>query len=132
MVLEYCLLPVIQRMEEVYGEAVFVQDGARAHTAHSIKDWLRNHNIVVEDWPPYSPDLNPIEQVWKRLKELLQKYHPYIANMAGGADAVRAKLVEVLPEMWNLIPQELLRKLVESMPRRIKAVIAAKGWYTKY
>ena len=46
--------------------------------------------------------------------------------MADGSDAVRAKLVEVLPEMWDFIPQELLRKLVESMPRRVKAVIAAK------
>ena len=58
-------------MEEVYGEAIFVKDNVRAHIAHSVKDWLRDHNIIVEDWPPYSPDLNPIEQVWKRLKELL-------------------------------------------------------------
>lgn len=132
LVLEYCLLPVMQRMQEVYEEVVFVQDNARPHTAQSVIKWLEDHNINVEDWPPYSPDLNPIEQVWKRLKELLQKHHPYIVNMPGGPDAIRAKLIEVLPEMWDLVPQELLRKLVESMPRRVKAVIAAKGWYTKY
>jgi transposase len=48
---------------------IFMQDGASIHTACLIKDWLKEQSIEVLDWPPYSPDLNPIEHAWKRLKE---------------------------------------------------------------
>jgi transposase len=40
---------------------VFMQDNAPIHTAHIIKDWLEEMAIEVLEWPPYSPDLNPIE-----------------------------------------------------------------------
>ena len=76
--------------------------------------------------------LNPIEQVWKRLKEHLPRKHPGLAMMSGGSDKVKAKLVEILPENWESVESSFLQKLVESMPRRVEAVIAAEGWYTKY
>ena len=104
MLLEYCLVPVMQRMEEQYDGAIFVHDHARPHVARSVKRWLFEHDIDVEDWPAFPPDLNPIKQVWKRLKELLQKHHPYIAEMKGGPDAVRAKLVEVLRTASDVEP----------------------------
>ena len=132
MLLDYCLLPVIHRMKEQGIEPIFMHDNARPHIAKSVKKWLAEYKIEVEDWPPLSADLNPIEHVWKRLKELLQKHHPYIVDMPGGPEAVRAKLIEILPQMWDLVETDFLEKLVESMPRRVKAVITAKGWYTRY
>ncbi len=39
---------------------IFQQDLAPAHTAKSTKSWLNDHGVVVLDWPPNSPDLNPI------------------------------------------------------------------------
>jgi transposase len=39
----------------------FMQDNAPIHSAQKVQDWLRNHEIPVMTWPPYSPDLNPIE-----------------------------------------------------------------------
>jgi transposase len=38
-----------------------MQDNASIHTAHKVKDWFEENGIQTTDWPPYSPDLNPIE-----------------------------------------------------------------------
>jgi hypothetical protein len=39
---------------------IFMQDDASIHTARLIKNWLEEQGVEVLDWPPYSPDLNPI------------------------------------------------------------------------
>lgn len=46
------------------------------------------------EWPPFSPDLNPIDYVWKRLKKIHSQQHPYIKDLP----VVKASLAEVLPE----------------------------------
>lgn len=86
----------------------------------------------MDDHPPYSPDLNPIEHVWVHLKRQLHRKYPDIATTPGGPDRVRSKLIEVLPEVWDSLPESLIQKLWQSMPDRVAAVIAAKGWYTRY
>lgn len=53
-------------------EAIFMQDGARAHTANATLEGLAEMGIRIEyHWPPESPDLNPIEIVWAMLKNHL-------------------------------------------------------------
>ena len=47
----------------------FMQDNAPIHTAKKVSKWFEDHGIPVLDWAPYSPDLNPIEHVWARIKE---------------------------------------------------------------
>jgi len=51
-------------------EGMLQQDGARAHTAKAWLDANIKHYIPPEDWPPNSPDLSPIENVWSRAVEL--------------------------------------------------------------
>lgn len=43
---------------------IFMQDNAPVHTARLVRDALEQIDINVIDWPPYSPDLNPIENLW--------------------------------------------------------------------
>lgn len=94
--------------------------------------WFEENNIKVEVHPPYSPDLNPIENVWVELKKRLQTQYPQIKNTLGGPDKVTERLAEVLPLVWDTIPEEFFEKLWRSMPDRVAAVIEARGWYTKY
>jgi transposase len=42
-------------------ELIFMQDNASIHTAHKVKDWFEENGIQTTNWPPYSPDLNPIK-----------------------------------------------------------------------
>ena len=44
-------------------DLVFIQDNASIHTAQKVRDWFREQCVRTTDWPPYSPDLNPIENV---------------------------------------------------------------------
>lgn len=43
---------------------IFMQDNAPVHTAHIIRNLLRELGLEIMEWPPYSPDLNPIENIW--------------------------------------------------------------------
>jgi len=50
---------------------IYMQDNASIHTARVVRQWLEDHTIPTLEWPPYSPDLNPIEHAWPLLKKLI-------------------------------------------------------------
>jgi hypothetical protein len=84
------------------------------------------------EWPPNSPDMNPIEHMWLRLKNSLYRKYPDTKFVPGGPETVRKVLEERLTDIWADIEAEAFESLVESMPRRVADLLAAKGWYTGY
>ena len=81
-----------------------MQDNAPIHTAKIVREWFEENGIDVLDWPPYSPDLNPIEHLWFRLKKLVYQVNPDIEKVGGSADTVREALYEALERAWTMIP----------------------------
>lgn len=117
---------------EIYEPGMtLMQDNAPIHKSKRVTRWLKRNGYRTLKWPPYSPDLNPIEHLWHVLKERVCKRHPELTTM-GKSDEDLDVLIETCQEEWGLIRKKLLRKLVKSMPRRMAAVIRAKGWQTKY
>ncbi len=120
-ILEHFMLP---SADKLYGDAnfIFQQDLAPAHTAKCTKSWFNDHGVTVLDWPANSPDLNPIENLWGIVKRKMRDTRP------NNADYLKA----TVKETWASIPPQQCHKLITSMPRRIEAVIKAKGAPTKY
>lgn len=123
-VLETRLMPQMNEWFPGDEKPIFMHDGAPCHKAKSISAYLKAKNIDVLDWPGNSPDMNPIENVWELLKREIAK--KCITNKVG--------LIETLIKEWNHNPhlQDTIQACIDSMPRRIEAVIAAKGELTKY
>ncbi len=57
-------------LSQVSGKVILIQDGARYHTSRSTRDFLELHKkrLIVYQLPSYSPDYNPIEYLWKKVK----------------------------------------------------------------
>ena len=108
-----------------------MQDNARIHTSSDVKTWLETHGVAVLEWPPYSPDLNPIEHVWAIMKRWINEHYPDLCIM-GKTEAAYQELRRVIKEAWWAIPQEDIDNLVKSMDDRVEAVRFAKGWHSRY
>ena len=85
---------------------------------------MEKEKIQVLDWPAQSPDLNPIEHLWHYLKSKVREYD----EPSRGEE----KYWRRIEKQWNKVPKEKCQRLIASMPRRIAAMIKAKGEYTKY
>lgn len=118
--LEQHLLPFMN----VQTEYVFQDDNAPAHTARAVKQWKDDNLTETLPWPAQSPDLNPIENLWDELDRRVRAHKPKPKNTR--------ELFIVLREKWETIEISKINNLIESMPRRVTAVIKNQGNPTRY
>lgn len=101
---------------------IFQQDNAPCHTAKVGKAFMDSKRMQVLDWPPNSPDLNPIENLWAHLK----------FKVAQRAPTTKEELKRVLVEEWESISQEAIDKFIGNMSDRIYACMFARGGHTNF
>ncbi|UYV83858.1 hypothetical protein LAZ67_X000442 [Cordylochernes scorpioides] len=114
-VLRPVTLPYLQGVPN----ALYQQDNARPHTARISQQALQD--VQMLPWPPYSPDLSPIEHVWdiigRRLHALPQPRS-------------EDELWQMVEREGRAIPQDAIRTLIDSLPRRVAACIAVRDLET--
>ena len=93
------------------------QDNDPKHTAKIVKKWLQDNQINVLEWPCQTPDLNPIENVWHKLKTQVKQRNP--KNLRD--------LEEFCKEEWSKISVEVCRNLIVKYLNRLQAIIKTKG-----
>jgi transposase len=110
---------------------IFMHDGASIHTARIVKALLQEMGVDIMSWPPFSPDLNPIENLWAIMKVEIYKLYPEL-EFADDTEETLGRLIKAAQEAWYTIDQNILYNLSVTIPHRVKAIIDVEGWYTKY
>ena len=101
-----------------------LHDGAPAHRARVTTAYLNANNVNVVDFPPKSPDLNIIENIWDELNRRVKS-----------TGAIRTTLNQLRAKIryeWNNLPQNYVQRYVTSMRRRCLAVVNSAGGHTRY
>ncbi|GFW54478.1 transposable element Tcb2 transposase [Trichonephila clavipes] len=98
--------------------AIFQQDNARPHTLRVVQDFLRHFQTLP--WLTHSPDLSLVEHVLDQLKRLMPSCHSV------------NDLELAVQDLWAHLPQDNIRCLINSLPDRVAACIAAGSGPTRY
>ena len=125
-VLETNLLPIFKnrRLKVTKKNFLFQEDGAPCHTAKTTQEWIKKAGINKLQWVAQSPDMNPIEHVWWQMKRRLHQTRL--------RPSTREALFELIKKIWAELPQRMIDRLIESVPRRFEALKKARGGSTRY
>ncbi len=109
----------------IEGEMLFMQDNATCHNSkYSKANFFEKKGFQPIDWPPQSPDLNPIENLWSIMKEKLWRERAQIKN--------ERDTWKMAQEIWyKKIPQEIVQKMYKRMSERCSKVVKQKGMRIK-
>jgi hypothetical protein len=103
-------------------EPWIVEDGAPCHTAKVSKEYLQANKMCRMVWPSNSPDLNCIENLWPKMKR----------RVASKGIRMHGDMLTFLPLLWGETVPADFNRFIESMPKRCRAVIAAKGGHIRW
>lgn len=101
---------------------MWMQDNATPHRARCVQQYFADHHIRLLDWPPNSPDLNPMENIWGFISQ----------NMSRSHITTTVQLWHRLQQFWGTISVEQCQHLIDSMPVRLQQVRDRDGGNTDY
>jgi len=103
---------------------LFQQDNNLKHRCKVAEAWFKTKWLRRLPWPLSSLDMSIIEHVWDQIDAMVRARNPLLRN--------KEEMWVALQEEWDNFPQSSLDKLYASMPRRVDALLEARGSHTKY
>ena len=110
---------LLPELEAAQGPVIFQQDNAAIHKTDAVMAFLEENQIQTFEWPPQSPDLSPIENIWNVLKMKMKALRPRPRTYARMRDAIY--------EIWPGLQDDIRVNLIDGFRSRLKAVIKSKG-----
>lgn len=121
------LRAVLPAIKHSIPNVIWMHDNVRLHRTANIEEYFQAIQVQKMKWPPQSPDLNPIENVWgivsQKLNRLIDEF-----GEAQTADELFDRVVDCATS----IPPETFANLYASLPNRWNQVIQRSGHPTKY
>ena len=119
-ILRPVLLPFLQNQPRLLVQ----QDNARPRTVLVVHQFFAANNVNILPWPARSPDLSPIEHWWNHLGQRIRHSLNHPMNRDG--------LVQAIRQDWRAISDAVIRRLTNSLRRRVHTCIFAHGGHTRY
>lgn len=105
-------------IERLDNSLYFQQDNAPCHVGKKSLEYIENNfKNNLEFWPPNSPDLSPIEELWAIVEDKLNNY----------SFETLEEMTKKLLWVWNRIPKTICRRLVDSFDKKIKLLGVKRG-----
>lgn len=104
------------------GQWYYQQDNASPHTAGTSQVWFHNHGITILDFPPYSSDLSPIENLWSDLKRRVYSHNPKTME----------ELEDWISKEWQATDLNFISHICLSMPKRLQLLLTSNGHKISY
>ena len=108
----------ISDIKEKFPDYIFMQDNARAHTAKNTIKFFEEKSVKLLKWPPYSPDLNIMENIWAIISETVYNGPQY---------RCKDDLFNAIQNATSMITQDTIMKLYDDIPNRICSCIRLNG-----
>ena len=107
-------------------EPLFMEDGNPVHghqsTTNCCQRFRTLYGIILMPHPGSSPDMNPIEKCWRRIKQAIQRRAYQPATVEQMQAAVR--------EEWEAIPQDWITQLILKQEHWVTVLMQRHGWAT--
>jgi transposase len=120
-ILRYSLIPTFKQFYPA-GPWYFQQDNVRFHTTPDTVTYLHNKGVTLLEWPPWSPDLNPIENLWNVLKARVYARFPQTME----------EMEQFIREEWEATDLNFISHICRSMPRRLQLLLDNHGHKISY
>lgn len=112
-------LPFMQELRTQGRDPIAVMDNAPCHRSIHTKEEFCAWRLTKLLWPPNSPDLNAIEHAFPWVRQHVSRARPFPITEAETQDAWL--------QMWRELPQPVIDRWIEALPRRVEQVIENKG-----
>ena len=81
--------------------SILIMDNFSVHHVNEVREVLQQAGILVLFLPPYSPDLNPLEEAFSYIKQYLRKHDELLQAIADPRDVIRQAFQSITAEHCN-------------------------------